>query len=153
MDYHGYTVYANGDIMGKFGKMLKPATSNMGYLVVGIHIDKKKHTMKVHRLVALCYIPNPDNKPTVDHILCKEITNNNVSNLRWATRLEQMTNQSIRRNNTSGVKGVKKNGNSWIARLDAYRRLDNLLSNLSLFIWSTVKPRGGSPTNNFIIRP
>ena len=118
MDYHGYTVYANGDIMGKFGKMLKPATSNMGYLVVGIHIDKKKHTMKVHRLVALCYIPNPDNKPTVDHILCKEITNNNVSNLRWATRLEQMTNQSIRRNNTSGVKGVKKNGNSWIARLD-----------------------------------
>ena len=118
MDYHGYTVYKNGDIMGKRGWMLKPRKNkDDGYLRVGIYIDKKEHLMIVHRLVALCYIPNPDNKPEVDHILSKEITNNNVNNLRWATRSEQMINRGMMGNNTSGVKGVNKNGNGWRAIL------------------------------------
>ena len=117
MDYLGYTVYKNGDILGKRGCMLKPSKNNWGYLWVNIYIGKKKYTMRVHRLVALCYIPNPDNKPEVDHILSKEITNNNVSNLRWATKSEQAINRGIHCNNTSGVKGVKKNGNSWCAKL------------------------------------
>ena len=118
MDYYGYTVFDNGDIMRKDGKgMLKPSNNKWGYLFVGICIDKKKYSMKVHRLVALCYIENPDNKPTVDHILHEEITNNNVSNLRWATRTEQMINRGISCNNTSGVKGVHKHGNGWRAVL------------------------------------
>ena len=118
MNYYGYTVYANGDIMRKSGKgMLKPRKDSSGYLQVIIYIDKKTHNMSVHRLVALCYIPNPDNKPEVDHILCKEITNNNVSNLRWATRSEQQINRGINITNTSGVKGVSKTHNSWRVRL------------------------------------
>ena len=118
MDYYGYTVYANGDIMGKWGKkMLKPSKNRGGYLYVNIYNDKKYHKMSVHRIVALCYIENPDNKPEVDHILCKEKTNNNVSNLRWATRSEQEMNKDIRCNNTSGVKGVRKHGNGWEATL------------------------------------
>ena len=118
MNYYGYTVYENGDILGKSGKsMLKPTKDNGGYLLVNIYIDKKIHYMRVHRLVALCYIPNPDNKPTVDHILCKEITNNNVSNLRWATDSEQNINRGINITNTSGVKGVCKDGNGWRASL------------------------------------
>ena len=118
MNYYGYTVYENGDILRKDGKgMLKPSKNSKGYLRVDIYIDKKKHNMSVHRLVALCYIENHDNKPEVDHILCKEITNNNVSNLRWATRSEQMINQGINITNTSGVKGVSKHGNSWRAIL------------------------------------
>ena len=117
MNYYGYTVYANGDIMGKFGKMLKPSKYKKGYLYVSIRIDKKTHKRLVHRLVALCYIENPDNKPSVDHILREEITNNNVSNLRWATDSEQMINRGINCNNTSGIKGVSKNGNSWRVRL------------------------------------
>tara|TARA_B110000046_G_scaffold123150_1_gene129705 strand:+ start:186 stop:635 length:450 start_codon:yes stop_codon:yes gene_type:complete len=118
MDYYGYKVYENGDILRKNGKgMLKPSKNKEGYLRVSIWFDKKEHKMSVHRLVALCYIPNPDNKPEVDHILCKEITNNNVNNLRWATRSEQMINQGINCNNTSGVKGVCKRGNGWKAQL------------------------------------
>tara|TARA_B110000046_G_C12666321_1_gene262701 strand:- start:67 stop:519 length:453 start_codon:yes stop_codon:yes gene_type:complete len=119
MDYHGYTVYKNGDILRKNGKgMLKPSKNrDGGYLVVCIYINKKKSMMLVHRLVALCYIPNPDNKPEVDHILSKEKTNNNLSNLRWATRTEQMTNRGIGSDNTSGVKGVRKNKNGWTAFL------------------------------------
>ena len=118
MNYYGYTVYDNGDIMRKSGKgMLKPRKNKKGYLYVNICIDKKSTSMSVHRLVALCYIENPDNKPTVDHILCKEKTNNNVCNLRWATRTEQVINQDIRSDNISGVKGVSNHGNSWMAKL------------------------------------
>ena len=120
MDFHGYTVYKNGDIMGKRGWMLKPKKNkDEGYLQVGISINNKKRSMMyIHRLVALCYIPNPDNKPEVDHILHEEKTNNYVSNLRWATRSEQNINKGINCNNTSGVKGVNKNGDSWRATID-----------------------------------
>ena len=119
MDFHGYTVYKNGDIMGKRGWMLKPQKNkDEGYLQVGIYIDKKEHLMCVHRIVALCYIPNPDNKPEVDHILREEKTNNNVSNLRWATKSEQAINRGIRCTNSSGVTGVIRIKNSWKAQLD-----------------------------------
>ena len=118
MDYFGYTVYENGDILRKDGKgMLKPQKNKWGYLYVNISIDKEEYKMRVHRLVALYYIPNPDNKPEVDHIVSEDITNNSVSNLRWATRSEQNINRGMFCNNTSGVKGVTKKGNSWKAQL------------------------------------
>lgn len=60
-----------------------------GYRVVGI----RRKVYRVHRLVAECFIPNPDNKPTVDHI-DRNRQNNAVSNLRWASRKEQADNSS-----------------------------------------------------------
>ena len=118
MDYFGYTVYENGDILRKDGKgMLKPQKNKWGYLYVNISIDKEEYKIRVHRLVALYYIPNPDNKPEVDHIVSEDITNNSVSNLRWATRSEQAINRGISNRNTSGVKGVYKNKNGWVAQL------------------------------------
>lgn len=60
------------------------------YLVVGI--NKKHYT--VHRIVAETFIPNPENKPTVDHIDI-DPHNNAVSNLRWATYKEQQANRKV----------------------------------------------------------
>ena len=62
-------------------------------------------TYKVHRLVAIAFISNPDDKPEVDHI-DENKTNDNVNNLRWATDRGNKQNIGITRYNTSGFKGV-----------------------------------------------
>lgn len=68
---------------------LKPLTLPGGYLVANIYRpkDHKRTPLKIHRLVAEYFIPNPLNKPEVHHI-DENKTNNNVSNLAWVTRLE-----------------------------------------------------------------
>ena len=59
----------------------------------------------VHRLVALTFIPNPLNKPIVDHT-DRLRTNNFVANLRWVTIAENNVNQYRLNNSSSGVKGI-----------------------------------------------
>ncbi len=59
-----------------------------------VHIRHKMY--KVHRLVAETFIPNPDNKPLVDHI-DRNPGNNNVENLRWVTHRENMYNTKTNR--------------------------------------------------------
>lgn len=73
-------------------KELKCSTNNNGYRYVQLYKNKKKKTIRVSRLVALTYIPNPHNKPTVDHIN-RIRTDDRVSNLRWATSKEQVDNR------------------------------------------------------------
>ena len=114
MDYYNYKVYENGDIWSNhYSRFLCPSPDKDGYLIVAMTFNGKKKNMRLSRVIALCYIPNPDNLPEVDHINSLEITNNNVSNLRWANRFTQNSNQVIRSTNTTGVKGVslhKKTG-------------------------------------------
>ena len=60
-----------------------------GYVRIRLIHNGKDETRRVHRLVAEAFIPNPDNKETVNHIDGNK-RNNNVSNLEWADRHEQM---------------------------------------------------------------
>ena len=63
------------------------------YLRCSIRLETGKHSIrKIHVLLALTWIPNPDNKPTVDHWDCNP-SNNSLDNLRWATRQEQNWNR------------------------------------------------------------
>jgi hypothetical protein len=65
-------------------KKLKPSISNVGYLRIGLTINKKQSKFLIHRLVAECYISNPNNLPVVEHR--DDIkTNNHVLNLFWST--------------------------------------------------------------------
>lgn len=70
---------------------LKKCIHSNGYEQVNIRIGNKYVTKLIHRLVAVAFIPNPDNKPCVDHIDGNK-RNNYVSNLRWVTPVENANN-------------------------------------------------------------
>lgn len=74
------------------GDIILNEYENRGYRNVSIKDkDGKQKSVGVHRLVGEAFIPNPENKPQIDHI--NTVRNDNrVENLRWATPLENMTN-------------------------------------------------------------
>jgi hypothetical protein len=73
----------------KKGSDLKQTPSSKGYLNVGLHFDGKIKRYRVHKLVAMVFIPNPEEKPFVNHIDGNK-ENNCVSNLEWCTHKENV---------------------------------------------------------------
>ena len=67
------------------GRVLKQRDNGYGYMCVKFKINGKNITRYVHRIVATCFIPNPDNLPEVNH-KDNDRTNNSVSNLEWCSR-------------------------------------------------------------------
>lgn len=94
----------NGNYQGYNEKILK--TRKKGYCIVSLCKDRKIKGMQVHRLVAEAFIPNPENKPYVDHIDTNP-QNNNVNNLRWCTQKENCLNPISRKNNSLSKMGHK----------------------------------------------
>ena len=70
---------------------LKLIPAKDGYLVVCLHKNGHQREGKVHKMVALAFIPNPDDKPCIDHINGNK-QDNRVENLRWATVFENNNN-------------------------------------------------------------
>ncbi len=78
-------------------------TDGAGYKMFRIHKNGKvSHNVSIHRAVAETFIPNPDNKPEVNHI-DGDILNNNINNLEWVTpsenkihSLKYLNNKSIK---------------------------------------------------------
>lgn len=95
----GYSVTTDGRVFNSQAKELKQNTRK-GYLYVTI----KRRKYSVHRLVALSYIPNPENKPEIDH-KDGNPKNNCVDNLRWVTRSENEMNPITRERISKANKG------------------------------------------------
>jgi hypothetical protein len=100
----------------KNGVIMSGTISTTGYHKYSIMISDKFTNIKTHRLVALHFIPNPDNLPIVDHIN-GDILDNTVENLRWVDFRQNCLNSAINKTNTSGCKGVSYHtlNERWIA--------------------------------------
>lgn len=117
-NWNGYQVTSTGRVISPNGKELKPTILPKGYLTVGwANANERRHSMPVHRLVALCFLPNPmpeflrqvghrDGNPQ----------NNNVANLYWT---------SNRENNRAKYADRLSRGEPLhtAAELDGYRRM------------------------------
>ena len=110
------------------GLIMKLSVDHNGYHCIKLYRNGKQTNLKIHRLVSLEFIPNPHNKPSVDHIDGKAKLNNTITNLRWATSLEQQGNTTKQLNTSSQYKGVswKKKNRKWAAAITIHGKQTHL---------------------------
>ena len=96
--YYGYKITNE--------RILKQSPDRKGYMMAWLYKNKKRNTVKVHRLVANAFIPNPDNKPQIDHINTVK-DDNRVCNLRWCTEKENSNNPISYKRNSESKFGCK----------------------------------------------
>ncbi len=85
--YESYLISINGDVFSTKRNKYLTKSFNGGYAKVIIKVNGVSHNKLVHRLVAQAFIPNPENKPQVNH-KDGDKSNNNVFNLEWCTASE-----------------------------------------------------------------
>lgn len=89
-DYINYIIYDDGRIYSKTRKkFMTYKIMKDGYVRMEMYKDKKPKMFNVHRMVAEIFIPNPDNKPFVNHKDGNK-QNNCVDNLEWVTQKENI---------------------------------------------------------------
>ena len=89
--YEGqYAITSCGKVWSyKSKKFIQPFDNGQGYLVVVLRANGKSKHHRVHRLVAEAYLPNPDEKPIINH-KDENKHNNSVANLEWVTAKENI---------------------------------------------------------------
>ena len=87
-EFDNYEVSSRGDIRNtKTGRLLKLRIDKDGYRDVLLSKNSLTKRFKVHRIVAICFLDNPENKPYVNHLNGIK-SDNNIDNLEWCTKLE-----------------------------------------------------------------
>ena len=94
-----YKTYTNSNFKGKnlpscYLIQIPWQKLKNGYMYHRHYVNGKKVSVYLHRLLAEVFIPNPDNKPTVNHINHKR-DDNRLENLEWMTQKEQLAFRRI----------------------------------------------------------
>lgn len=96
----------------KYGKILKPKVDKGGYYSQSLSIDGKSYYKSIHRMVLTAFVPNPENKPEINHKDGNK-SNNCVDNLEWCNRSENNLHAYAMGLKVS-IKGNKKY-NAWLS--------------------------------------
>jgi len=104
-------------------KILKQSTNRLGYKVVTLQKEGKRYHATVHRLVAKAFLEEPKNKNEVNH---KDLNkaNNNVLNLEWCNRSENINHYYKSIKTTSKYKGVsyQKDRDKWVSYINLNKK-------------------------------
>lgn len=93
-----------------------------GYIVVSISQNNHSRMYFIHRLIAEAFIPNPENKPYIDHINTI-VSDNRIDNLRWVTHKENMNNElTMLRFKENGLSRRGVRNYSLASEIEAYTR-------------------------------
>lgn len=150
--YEGlYQVSNLGRVKRSKGKYMKSERILMlfintpGYLQVMLCKNNKCKKFTVHRLVANAFIPNPENKPQVNHI-DEDKTNNKVSNLEWVTAKENVNHGTRNERSSKKIKAIDiANGewNDYKSISECARELGLHQSSISMCLKGKRKTSGG----------
>jgi len=105
------------------GKILKPNIDRYGYLYIALSAKGKTKKFKIHRLMALTFIPNPLNKKEVNH-KDGNPKNNLIYNLEWITHFENQAHKVLSWNRSSKFLGVSyyKTTKKWKAQIQVNKK-------------------------------
>lgn len=106
-----YKITNDGRVYSEYlGDFMKPYYSKGGYVRVKLNYGDRSKKVMMHRLVAMAFIPNPDNKPQVDHIN-RNRADNRVENLQWVTAQEN-SQLAVERGSKDSMKYIFINKNT-----------------------------------------
>lgn len=131
-------VWNHNGFVKREGKILKPSLNKHGYKDVTLSKDNVRKKHRVNRLVAEAFIENPENKEQVNHI-DRDKTNNNVNNLEWVTRQENITHAYLLNNENSNMILLKDDSEKAISQYSSIKSLSDSTNINSNKVLKTLK--------------
>lgn len=118
-EFPQYEVSECGMVRNKQTKKIKSQyVGSTGYYMVSLWVDSKSKPQRVHRLIAMTWIENPNNYRFINHIDGDKL-NNEIKNLEWCTHLQNMRHafETGLANNTGVKNGMSKLNDSKVAEI------------------------------------
>lgn len=119
----GRTVNRGLKKMRVMERILKSGNNQHGYKIVALWKNGEGKTRRVHRLIAVAFIPNPKNKPHINH-LNGIVVDNRIENLEWCTHFENMQH-------------AWRNGFITTEKLGREKRVAQILDGVVIKIWKS----------------